>query len=418
MRQQLNEDNIALVYIELPHSNHEQDEYELRELVATAQGNVRLWFEQKRNSVDVNTVLGSGKLDELKAAIGTLDCEMDAVIFSCPLSATQRATLSKRLDCRILDKIDLILDIFALRAKSAEGKKQVELAQLTYNLATKPEGGFSRQGGGIGTRGPGETKLETSKRVIRDRIYRLRQELKEIESHRDVTRRKRKQNSLFTVTLVGYTNAGKSTLFNKLTQADVYADDKLFATLDTTVRKITLPCGIDVLLCDTVGFLHELPHQLFNAFKSTLEEAVNADLLLNVCDICDPNVANQIAVTESTLAELHCDAPIIRVFNKCDKLTNTEALHIAGESTAAVFISALTEKNLDVLLQLISDRAMEKYASVTLSAPHENSAQLLSSLNKCGATCKEVTYLDDSIKIKAIVPKNYVNVFAKYLCFD
>ena len=406
-------ENVALVYIELPDSNVEQDMYELSELIHTAQGDIKLNCSQKRNSIDNNTVVGKGKLDELKRTIDMLDCEINVVIFSCPLNATQRATLSKTLDCDVIDKIDLILDIFALRATSAEGKKQVELAQLSYNLATKPEGDFSRQGAGIGTRGPGETKLETNKRQARERMYRLRQELKEIEKHRDLTRKKRQENGLFTVALVGYTNAGKSTLFNRLTESAVYADDKLFATLDTTIRKVKTPSGIDILICDTVGFIKELPHTLLNAFKSTLEEATRADLLLNVCDVSDENVAKHIEVTEQTLYELNTTAPIVRVYNKCDKLTANSAI----DGASSLFISALTGKNIDVLLEIIDRHVMSKYAKVQLRVPHSESARLLSELHKYSAECQSVNYLDDCVEISAVISKKYVDLVAKYIVF-
>ena len=406
-------ENVALVYIELPDSNVDQDMYELSELIHTAQGDIKLNCSQKRNSIDNNTVIGKGKLDELKRTIDMLDCEINVVIFSCPLNATQRATLSKTLDCDVIDKIDLILDIFALRATSAEGKKQVELAQLSYNLATKPEGDFSRQGAGIGTRGPGETKLETNKRLARDRMYRLRQELKEIEKHRDLTRKKRQENGLFTVALVGYTNAGKSTLFNRLTESAVYADDKLFATLDTTIRKVKTPSGIDILICDTVGFIKELPHTLLNAFKSTLEEATRADLLLNVCDVSDENVAKHIEVTEQTLYELNTTAPIVRVYNKCDKLTSNSAI----DGTSSVFISALTGKNIDVLLEIIDRHVMSKYAKVQLRVPHSESARLLSELHRYSAECQSVNYLDDYVEISVVISKKYVDLVAKYIVF-
>lgn len=410
-------ENVALVYLELPNSNPEQDLYELKELISTAQGDVKLYCTQKRNSIDVNTILGKGKLDELKRTIDLLDCDIDVVIFSCNLNATQRSTLRKALGCDVIDKIDLILDIFALRATSAEGKKQVELAQLSYNLATKPEGNFSRMGAGIGTRGPGETKLETNKRLARDRMHRLRQELKEIEEHRDVTRKKRAENGLFTVALVGYTNAGKSTLFNKLTQSGVYADDKLFATLDTTVRKIVLPSGIDVLICDTVGFLKELPHALLNAFKSTLEEATRADLLLNVCDITDDNVANHLQVTEETLAELNTTAPIVRVYNKCDKLEQTSPFNASTDNTTSVFISALSGKNIDVLLDIINKFAMQQYSTVKLKVSHGETAKLLSLLHKYSAQVNGVEYFDDFSLINSIISKKYVDTFAQYLVF-
>ena len=407
-------ENVALIYLELPNSRPEQDLYELEELISTAQGEIVLNCTQKRNSIDANTVVGKGKLDEIKQAMELLDEDkkVDVAIFSCNLNSTQRATLKKTLDCDIIDKFDLILDIFAIRATSAEGKKQVELAQLSYNLATKAEGNFSRQGAGIGTRGPGETKIETNKRIARERMYRLRQELSEIEKHRELTRKNRQENNKFVVALVGYTNAGKSTLFNKLTDSDIYADDKLFATLDTTVRKLDLSNGIEALICDTVGFINELPHALLNAFKSTLEEAANADLLLNVCDISDSNVSNHIKVTEQTLAELNTAAPIIRVYNKCDKLDGKENLSfVTDDRMSVVFISAATGKNLDTLLDKIRDYALLQYSSVTLKFNHADVSKMLAMLNKYATSCT-VEYNDEGATAKVVILKRYVNLFA------
>lgn len=419
MSKKINIENVALIYVELPNSHAEQDLYELEELISTAQGKITLNCSQKRNVIDANTVVGKGKLEEIKRALDTLDDEnkVDVVIFSCNLNATQRATLKKTLECDVIDKFDLILDIFALRATSAEGKKQVELAQSSYNLATRTEGDFSRQGAGIGTRGPGETKIETNKRAARERIYRLRQELAEIEKHRDVTRRHRRDNDKFIVALVGYTNAGKSTLFNKLANANIYADDKLFATLDTTVRKLDLSNGIEVLICDTVGFINDLPHTLLNAFKSTLDEAANADLLLNVCDVSDRNVSSHIEVTERTLAELNTSAPIIRVYNKCDKLTGEESLSSATEDCASsIFVSAKTGKNIDVLQSKIIDYVMLQYAKVKLKFSLCDVSEVLPLLNKYAAACN-LEYGEDVVTANALIFKKYINIFAKYIVF-
>lgn len=412
-------ENIALVYVELPYSRPEQDLYELEELIATAQGKIVLNCAQKRTVVDPNTVVGKGKLDEIKQSMSLLDddCKIDVVIFSCNLNSTQRAVLKKALDCDVIDKFDLILDIFALRATSAEGRKQVELAQLSYNLATKNEGDFSRQGAGIGTRGPGETKLETNKRVARERIYRLRRELAEIEKRREVTRKTRQENDKFLIALVGYTNAGKSTLFNRLTNSDIYADDKLFATLDTTVRKLTLNNGIEALICDTVGFINDLPHALLNAFKATLEEAVNADLLLNVCDASDANVANHIEVTENTLSQLNATAPVVRVYNKCDKLegaTDLSNIIDVDSPSSAVFISAVTGKNLDVLLDTITRYVMSRYSSVVLKFQHDEAYRVIPLLNKYASKCS-VEYCDDCVLARAIISKKYIHLFVGYL---
>lgn len=414
-------ENVALVYIEFSDNNCEQDLYELRELIGTAQGNIQMEFTQKRTIADANTVVGSGKLEEIKRAIENGIEPIDLVVFSCPLNTTQRVNIRKALDCDVIDKIDLILDIFALRASSAEGKKQVELAQLSYNLATRPSANFSRQGAGIGTRGPGETKLETNKRTIRDKITRLRRELKEIELRRKVTRKKRIDNNVFTVALVGYTNAGKSTLFNAITQANAYADNKLFATLDTTVRNVALPDGLEFLLCDTVGFLNDLPHMLLDAFRSTLEEASTADLLLNVCDISDANVENHIIVTENTLSELGVTAPIIRVYNKCDKQQQSTAefklFNCETQSVKSVFVSALTGKNIDVLLYLIDEYVQQRFAVINLKASHSESPALLSQLNKISAHIRDVQYSDDYVIYKTVILRKYVDYVSKYITF-
>ncbi len=246
-------------------------------------------------------------------------------------------------------------------------------------------------------------------------MYRLRQELAEIEKHRDLTRKKRETNDAFTVALVGYTNAGKSTLFNRLTQSEIYADDKLFATLDTTVRKLTLDNGVSVLLCDTVGFINELPHALLNAFKSTLEEATRADLIINVCDASDENVVNHIRVTEQTLGELGVNAPILRVYNKCDKLSGDENLSdTLTADTSTLFVSALTGKNLDLLLYKIKEYVRMQYTTIKLQVNLGEAAKLLARLNKYSAKCK-TEYDDNYATVTATLDKKYVNLFIDYI---
>lgn len=406
--------NVAIVYIELPESNAERDLQETERLVSSARGKVALTITQKRTAVDPYTVVGSGKIDEIKKYIDAYEAQegnspVDVVIFSENMNATQRKAVGNVLDKPVLDRVDLILDIFALRATSAEGKKQVELAQLSYNLITKPDKNFSRQGGGIGTRGPGETKLETNKRLIRNRIHHLRSELNEIVKRRELTRKKREENDLFTVALVGYTNAGKSTLFNALTKANAYADDRLFATLDTTVRRTNID-GTDVLMCDTVGFVNNLPHQLVEAFKSTLEEAKYADLILHVLDITDEHLDMHIEVTDKILAELDVRAPVIRVYNKCD-ISQSNAVF---QDTPSIFVSAVTGKNLDELQKLIAVKLNQRYADVTLLLPYQTAGKTISRLHSFGAIMQPLES-DDGLKFKVKIKRKYVDNFAQYI---
>lgn len=407
--------NVALVYVEQPQTNAEEEIAELYELIISAHGVVRHLIRQSRNFVDPQTLVGSGKVREIKNALEISEYPIDVVIFSQRLNALQRKNLQEALDVTVIDNIDLILDIFALRATSAAGKKQVELAQLSYSLATRPQQNFSRQGGGIGTRGPGETQLETDKRIAREKMHRLRKELQEIERQRNVTRAKRLENDVFTIALVGYTNAGKTTLFNKLTQNDVYADDRLFATLDTTVRKCELD-GIDVLFCDTVGFIRNLPTALIEAFKSTLEEASFADLVLNVCDISSPDVASHVAVTEQILTDLHVTAPIVRVYNKCDKVEHFSLPNELTISSPFVQISAATGKNLDVLLDTVRQELKKQYATLTLKVPYNDCGKVASMLGKYA--CKHVAeYQDDCIKYVATVRRRNLDKFMEYVTF-
>ncbi len=297
---------------------------ELRELAAAADIDTFGVITQKRGELDTATALGSGRVEELAQFVK--NSEADMVIFDHELSPAQIRNLEEMCDCPVIDRTMLILSIFARRAVSSEGKLQVELAQLRYQLPRLAGRGvqLSRQGGGGGggggaRRGAGETKIETDRRHIRRRITALEEDLKELTTRRELRRLRRKKDNVTTVAIVGYTNVGKSTLLNTLTQAGVLAEDKLFATLDPTARALILPDGRRVMLIDTVGLVRRLPHHLVEAFKSTLEEAVNADLILNVCDITSPEMQEQLEVTRELLNSLGVeDTPMITVLNKCD----------------------------------------------------------------------------------------------------
>lgn len=324
---------------------------ELSELARTAGAEVICEMTQKRESPEAGTYLGRGKLEELAEY-----CENekpDLVIVDGELTPAQQKNIERITDTRVIDRTTLILDIFAARALSGEGKLQVELAQLKYALPRLGGKGasMSRLGGGIGTRGPGETKLETDRRHIRRRISALTEDLKELEERRARHRERRKKDGVITVALVGYTNAGKSTLMNTLTDAGVLAENKLFATLDPTARALTLPDGSSVLLIDTVGFIRRLPHKLVEAFKSTLDEAVSANVILNICDASNEECAEHYKVTMDLLEELGCgDKPIITVLNKCDLVND-----ISIPMTNSVRVSAKTGEGLTELLEKVKE---------------------------------------------------------------
>ncbi|MDR0197416.1 MAG: GTPase HflX [Oscillospiraceae bacterium] len=319
---------------------------ELRELAKTAGVETAAFLIQKRPSPDPATVLGGGKIEEVKGLCDAF--EADLVIFDTELTAVQIRNIEKITERRVIDRTTLILDIFARRAVSGEGKLQVELAQLKYRFSRLGGLGtsLSRLGGGIGTRGPGETRLETDRRHIRRRIGKLTAELEELTARRDFSRRRRKKDGVLTGAIVGYTNAGKSTLLNALTGAGVAARDKLFATLDPTMRGVELPDGRNLVLVDTVGLLRRLPHKLVEAFKSTLEEAANADIILHVRDVSDPEADEKARVAGEILAELGAGGiPTVNVLNKCDIAENN-----LPENENTVKISA---KNGEGLLRLL-----------------------------------------------------------------
>ena len=338
---------------------------ELKELSNTAGLDVVDYLVQHRNAPDAAYCIGKGKLEELSALCAARDA--DCVIFDHPLSPSQLHNLTTALDAKVLDKTMLILDIFAQRARSREGKLQVELAQASYLLPRLLGQGvnLSRQGGGsksggVGTRGPGETKLETDRRRIRQRIQMIQQELEEVRKHREVQQKNKLRNNLPLVALVGYTNAGKSSLLNRLTDDNIYVQDQLFATLDPTTRAFYLPNGTKALLTDTVGFIRDLPSQLITAFKATLDELQYADLLLHVIDISNPNFENQLEAVEAILQQLNLqEKPRIYVFNKIDCLETLPPVSNHLERESCCYISAASGENLTGLLALMEQKLVQ-----------------------------------------------------------
>ncbi len=338
---------------------------ELAGLAETAGGEVIGIIVQNKSSLESGTYMGEGKLSELAEAVANMSA--DCVIFDDELSPVQLKNISDTLGVKVLDRSMLILDIFAMRARSGEGKLQVELAQLKYRLPRLRGMGtvMSRTGAGIGTRGPGETKLETDRRHINKRISALEGDLKEIKRHRDLLRARRKKDNIITAALVGYTNAGKSSLLNMLTDAEVFAEDKLFATLDTTSRAITLEDNRVILLIDTVGFIRKLPHHLIEAFKSTLEEAAEADVLIHVTDVSNPEYETHMRVVESVLNDIGASGkPVINLYNKSD-LAND---FIPTEK--GIFISAKTGAGTGEFLAALSDAAPGKKQKMTVIIPY------------------------------------------------
>ena len=370
---------------------------ELKELAKTAGAEVAAEVVQKRPAPEPGTVLGEGKIEELRDLAEQL--EADLIIFDCELTASQIRNIEKIVDVRVIDRTMLILDIFAGRAVSNEGKLQVELAQLKYRLPRLAGIGasLSRLGGGIGTRGPGETKLETDRRHIRSRITKLEENLKELEKRRGFSRSRRKKDNVLTAAIVGYTNAGKSTLLNKLTGANVLAEDKLFATLDLTSRGIELPDGRTVLVIVTVGLIRRLPHNLVEAFKSTLEEAAGADIILHVCDISDSEAAEKAETTSMLLNELGCgEIPVVNVLNKCDKLPENNI----PESKDTVKICAKTGEGFDRLLKAIAENLPESAKRVKLLLPYDKGG-ITAKIREKGKIFSE-EYTESGIEVDAL----------------
>lgn len=388
---------------------------ELKQLADTAGATVIKKFIQKRPKPDPAFFIGRGKVQEL--ALYAQQENIDLCIFDDELSPAQQRNIESVMGIRILDRIALILDIFAQRARTNEGKLQVELAQLQYTLPRIMGKGLmlSRLGGGIGTRGPGETKLEVDRRRIRDRIAFIKDQIEKVKAVRSLHRSKRKKNNVFEVSLVGYTNAGKSTLLNTLTNSDIYAKDQLFATLDPTTRQLTLPNKQEIIITDTVGFIQRLPHQLIAAFRSTLEVVTEADLLVHVIDVSHELYKEQAAAVHEVLKEIGAETkPVITVYNKIDKLPPDSKLsdRLALEEDT-VCISAAKKLNLETLQQMIESHLKSKAVEVTLCIPYAETAkaaQLHETTNVL-----EQEYTENGAVMKVILPVEDLEAYNEYI---
>ncbi|MCL2512310.1 MAG: GTPase HflX [Oscillospiraceae bacterium] len=383
---------------------------ELEELARTAGAEVYAKVTQKREKPDPATFVGSGRLREIKELCENAD--IDLLIFDSELTPSQLRNIEKETDVRVVDRTTLILDIFAASARSSEGKLQVELAQLKYSLPRLTGKGteLSRLGGGIGTRGPGESKLESDRRHIRRRIHSLETELAQLEKRRERHRERRKKDGVTAVAIVGYTNAGKSTLLNTLTDAGVFVEDKLFATLDPTSRALKLPDGRNIMLIDTVGFISRLPHKLVEAFKSTLEEAVSADLILNVCDASNEEYEEHLSVTNDILKELGVEnKPVLNVLNKCDKAENVFTL---PENDKNVRLSALNGTGLDRFFECMAKLLPNPRKSVKLLLPF-NLGSAAAEIRKAGVVSFE-EYRPEGIYIEAVLDETGFKKFRNF----
>jgi len=386
---------------------------ELSELASTAGGEVVGEGIQKMESPVAGTFIGSGKADEFARFCKGAD--VDTVIFDDELSPAQSRNLETVFDCKILDRTSLILDIFAQRARTREGKLQIELAQLQHLLPrlTRFWGHLSRQKGGIGMRGDGETQLETDRRRVQDRIAKIGRELDVVRRQRSTQRQGRQRNLWPLASIVGYTNAGKSTLINTLTGAQVLAEDKLFATLDPTTRRLKLPTNQNVLLTDTVGFIRKLPHGLVEAFKATLEEVVQADLLLHVVDASHPQAEEQIAAVNAVLDEIGASGkPTLMVFNKLDKIA-AEGRQFMSKYTNSVGISARTGDGIPALMQELNNQVRPIREFMELAVPHEDAA-VIARLHAVGQVI-ERNYNGPKAWFKVRIPPHLHDEFAPYV---
>lgn len=413
----LNENEKERVILVAVHEHSEKDGgaslEELRELVKTAGAVTVGVLEQNLEYVNPGTYLGSGKIEELRTMLVALDAT--GIVCDTELTPSQMKKLSILLDAKVMDRTMIILDIFAARANTKEGKIQVELAQLKYN-ATMLVGlrdSLSKLGGGIGTRGPGEKKLEMDRRLIREQISRLKKELEEVKKHRQTQRKRRMNNRSPVICIIGYTNAGKSTLLNHLTKSDVLSEDMLFATLDPTTKALKLPDGQNVMLTDTVGFISKLPHHLIQAFRSTLEEAKYCDVILHVVDASNPNMDRQMYAVYETLHQLGTeDKPLITVFNKIDRL-NGEITLKDLKADATVSVSAIMETGFDKLLQQIEEILKKSQIYVEGTIPYKESG-LINDIRTYGKLLEE-QYEENGVYVRAYVRQKEQALMSKYI---
>ena len=400
-------ERVILIGVQLEEDDTIKSLDELAELARTAGAETVGRIIQSREYAHPSTYIGKGKLDEAKIMIDQLDAT--GIICDDELSPAQLKNLEDILDTKVMDRTMVILDIFAARASTSEGKLQVEMAQLKYRMTRLAGLGttLSRLGGGIGTRGPGEKKLETDRRIIKDRLSKLSNELKEVENHRNVLRARRVNTTTPVVAIVGYTNAGKSTLLNKLSDAGVLSEDKLFATLDTTTRSKVLPNGEKVLLTDTVGFIRKLPHHLIQAFRSTLEEAKYADILVHVVDASNPDCEHQIKTVYETLKSLNVeDKPVITLLNKCDITDGTYILKDEN-ADATIRISARTGYGLDEFMQKLQEIIMENRIELNKVFSYKDAGKI-QLIREYGQLIKE-EYTEQGIEVQAKVPRSVYN---------
>lgn len=392
---------------------------ELERLLETAGGIAVARLTQNKEAPDVRTVIGSGKTAELAYLCALNDVTL--VVFDCEMAPSQIRNVEDIVGegVRVIDRSMLILDIFALHAVTGEGKLQVELAQLKYTAPRLIGRGteLSRLGGGIGTRGPGESKLETDRRHLMRRVRALENQIAEMDKNRKTMRAARDKSGIPEVAIVGYTNAGKSTLLNRLTDAGILAEDKLFATLDPTTRKFTLPCGEAVLLTDTVGFINKLPHHLIRAFRSTLEEACNADILMIIIDASDEHFRERLEVTENLLCELGASGkPTLYVFNKCDMGIRDAGMLGREAKENTVYISALTGQGCEQMVSRLEAMVLEGKRRVTYVIPNSD-AGVLNTLYK-NATVESVDYGAEGITVVALADSKARGMMRKYAVDD